>query len=63
MIAINSGILADIYYKNGFDSTIQSNIPIQAGTSSSSSIVVGWIKLISSPPMSKLLKSLLKKVG
>ena len=35
-------------YKNGFDSTIQSNIPIQAGTSSSSSIVVGWIKLISS---------------
>ena len=34
-------------YKNGFDSTIQSSIPIQAGTSSSSSIIVGWIKLIS----------------
>ena len=35
-------------FKKGFDSNIQSNIPIQAGTSSSSSIVVGWIKLISS---------------
>ena len=35
-------------YTNGFDSTIQSNIPIQAGASSSSSIIVGWIKLISS---------------
>ena len=36
-----------LIFSKGFESTIESSIPIQAGVSSSSSIVVGWIKLIS----------------
>mgnify|MGYP001156976919 FL=1 len=35
-------------FSNGLDVLIESEIPIQAGASSSSSIIVGWIKLISS---------------
>ena len=34
-------------FSNGFECTIISNIPIQAGLSSSSSIVVGWINFLS----------------
>ena len=34
-------------FSNGFECTIRSNIPIQAGLSSSSSIVVGWINFLS----------------
>ena len=36
-----------LIFSKGFESTIESSIPIQGGVSSSSSIVVGWIKLIS----------------
>jgi len=34
-------------FSNGFECTIRSNIPIKAGLSSSSSIVVGWINFLS----------------
>ena len=34
-------------FSNGFECTIRSNIPIQAGLSSSSSIIVGWINFLS----------------
>ena len=34
-------------FNNGFECTIRSNIPIKAGLSSSSSIVVGWINFLS----------------
>ena len=42
-ICINKGLR----FSNGFEVKIESDIPIQAGISSSSSIVVGWIHLIS----------------
>ena len=45
--AIKVCIKEGLNFTNGFESTIDSNIPIRAGASSSSSIVVGWINLIS----------------
>jgi len=45
--AMNVCLKEGLKFSNGFESIIESNIPIQAGTSSSSSIVVGWINLIS----------------
>lgn len=42
-LCLNKGLR----FSNGFEAKIESDIPIQAGTSSSSSIVVGWINLIS----------------
>ena len=45
--AMNVCLKEGLVFSNGFESKIESNIPIQAGTSSSSSVVVGWIHLIS----------------
>ena len=42
-LCLNNGLR----FSNGFEAKIESDIPIQAGISSSSSIVVGWINLIS----------------
>ena len=44
-------------FTKGFECTIRSNIPIQAGLSSSSSIVVGWINFLSFVSDTKRLMS------
>ena len=44
---MNICIEEGLSFSNGFDTEITSDIPIQAGCGSSSSIIVGWIKYLS----------------
>ncbi len=44
---IKTCINMGLSFERGFECEIRSNIPIQAGTSSSSAIVVGWINFLS----------------
>jgi galactokinase len=43
---LNAVLRLGIHFDHGYDCTIQGNIPINSGTSSSSALVVAWIKLL-----------------